>query len=462
MFGEWFEAHPTIRQYVTVSIASASTANDPKFQRKRSNIHKQLISRLSSFHTFVEQEKIRKHKKLQTASLMCVKKVGPLVFSDSEQRMNVRKTVFLSRCLQSRKVQKTSNELMEAIVLLEEISQLIENLKNPAFVPDFRTLEISDSYFVFPRSNEATESLKFEIQALKRQLKLRYREIEKYKPPASFSSFNEVMRQVIATSKKEMDPSLSYAPPVPYEVDLSRYIWVYDETHRVSTLFDKAIDTVMDKKDAASLQDVVEMCYNFIPNGDSRPIDEQSLGLVALFRVFFDRLYERYSTNILSLDSVEDACVMDKLASRPLEWFRLPAHVVQEFKDTRMSMRDCIRNDPGLWESVNTLNQVMFMTCPIDMLYAVHMSLMLMHNVGVSRESCGNSSDEDAPKLMCFDDLFSVLVGVGVVSDISGFSKLSGFLQTFAPESCLSNPLEYAQTAISAFASHCRLLEKSL
>ena len=459
MLGEWIESHPEIRQYVTMSIASSSIAKDPKFQRRRNATHRQLIAKLESFQSSVEQEKTKKEKELQNESLMSVRKVGPLVYSESEKRMNVRKAVFVSRTLQARKVQLISKELMEAIGLTEELRQLIENLKNPAFVPEARTLEISDSYFVFPRPSQSKDRLKFEIEALNRNLRLRDREIDRYRPPSWFSSFNEVMRHVLGKSKAAIIENLSYSPPVEAEVDLSRYVWVYDESHKVSGLLDSAADEVIAKRDAASLQSVVELCCSLIPNGDSRPLDEQSLGLVILFRVFFDRLYERYSKSVFDLGSDEDARLMDKLGARPLDWFHMPDCVVKAVKNPHDSVRTCVREDEGLWEAVNALNTVMFMTNPIDALYHVHLALMSMHNVGITRES---DSPDDGPKLMCFDDLFSVVVGVGVSSDVSGFSALASFLDTFAPESCLSNPFEYAQAAVAAFASHCRMLGENI
>jgi hypothetical protein len=87
----------------------------------------------------------------------------------------------------------------------------------------------------------------------------------------------------------------------------------------------------------------------------------------------------------------------------------------------------------------------------IDALYFMHRCIMAIHKAAMIQ----NRTDD----VLCFDDLFALLVGVVLASDIPDFFQLAQFIERFTPQKCLSKPLDYAQAAISALVLHFDALD---
>jgi hypothetical protein len=66
-----------------------------------------------------------------------------------------------------------------------------------------------------------------------------------------------------------------------------------------------------------------------------------------------------------------------------------------------------------------------------------------------------NKTDE----LLSFDELFALLVGIVLASDVPDFFEFAQFIERFTHHKCLSKPLDYAQAAISALVLYFDALD---
>lgn len=102
------------------------------------------------------------------------------------------------------------------------------------------------------------------------------------------------------------------------------------------------------------------------------------------------------------------------------------------------------------------MNEIIYITNPIDSLYWIHRALLGIHKAGLLSELGDRSeaTSEDLNHLLSFDDLFSLLVGVVLASDLPDVQMLFNFIIQFTPRYCLSNSFEYAQAGITALMMH--------
>ncbi|OHT02750.1 hypothetical protein TRFO_30062 [Tritrichomonas foetus] len=67
--------------------------------------------------------------------------------------------------------------------------------------------------------------------------------------------------------------------------------------------------------------------------------------------------------------------------------------------------------------------------------------------------------ENQAKQLICFDDMFVLLLGTIVCDEKPDIFYLSWFISTFSPKQCLSPPFEYAAANLEALSDHCMRFE---
>jgi hypothetical protein len=142
---------------------------------------------------------------------------------------------------------------------------------------------------------------------------------------------------------------------------------------------------------------------------------------------------------------------------------RIPASLFQfplKFDDKRISIREFFSTHRFFRAATLFMDEVMYVCNPIDGVYFVHRALVAIHKATLLNSSGSREVTADELRAVIpFDDLFAILVGVTLATEIPDFFSLARFMDRFTPPRCLSNSFEYAQAAISALVVQFREMD---
>jgi hypothetical protein len=294
----------------------------------------------------------------------------------------------------------------------------------------------------------------FKQAALTAYITRKREEITKFKTPKP-GSFSKFLDKAIINELPNLNSELSYIPPCPVEVALSRAVFRGAFSH-IDEEIDQLIQHVAQR--SGFCDHVIEFALSKIRNCESRSSQEQSVGLMILFRIVYDRLYEKkWRTVMPPDDSITDTIIQ---ASRlPVKVFHFPYDApftmfrdmeVREYFLTQFS-----RDNPDMF-----LSELMFLTNPLDCLFCVHRSItsincaLVTTHIGSRREVTA----QDLRQVMNFDDMFSLLIGILLASDVPEFVTIAEYVGRFGPQQALSCSFLYARASLSALVSHFRSL----
>lgn len=442
MLAEWLEEHPDLRSLVVISITGRSKDRSDKVDARNKASHDRLIAKLQRLSAQIKKKRQAKLDKLSKIILFTVERQKPSTWSDSSKSLEARKFFFVGCTIHGLEVKLVNFDIEEMGKRIVAARSFMEMLDTPGFVPEGRLVEVVDEFFNIKVKSDERARIKTELIRLRGYHRLLWDKIRKYKVPRVFSSYENAINHVISLAKVNVDLVTSCTPIVQEEVDLSRLIWNCDEGARVRKIIDELVDSVVIDETEEFAKKVVQVCLSLIPSGESRGIDERITGLVIIFRCIFDRMYTKCPTTMFP-DKLDNAAKLDELCRRTVKAFGLPPAL--NF-DESQSIGDCVKGDKGLLDVADFLNQILFMTNPIDILCFVHQAIVKL------QEAVCEKVEE---LLLSFDDLFSLLVGISLSSDVWGFGHTASFLSHFSPTFCLSNTCEYAQATVLSVAAHC-------
>lgn len=160
--------------------------------------------------------------------------------------------------------------------------------------------------------------------------------------------------------------------------------------------------------------------------------------------------------------SKEDVEKITKIKMLPSKLFPLPWDLISidQKKCENLPVRELFELEPTYRNASLFLYQAIFDSTPIDALYNVHKSLILIHKGAlINRMKGASASIDDVNQILCFDDLFSLFFGTMTASDVPDIFSLAKFIDKYAPKPCLSPSFEYAQANIEALVIHCKNIE---
>jgi hypothetical protein len=349
-----------------------------------------------------------------------------------------RKLSFVSRQMLQLRVEQLSRRLDDSLKCLEEAQQVLTQLY--LLGPD-RSLELSDDFFVFPRAT--FPALDFQILALSTYSDRLRREIDSFPIPEFFSDFRQYFHTITHLAAASFDSLSQYCRIHPCEISLSRYIWNYDFQ------LAQRIDTFISSP-ASIGRDLVSFCKSLLPSPERMCDLERAIGVLFFTRIVFDRLYELHP-EVVFPRHCEGAAL--SLRTMPIDWNSIPV-AFHPIKLADMPMREFFLSEPSLANAASVLNGAMFVTSPLDALYFVYRSIFAIQEAGRSRGVEG--PDLSPHRLLSFDTMFSLLIGVVLASDLPDFFQFSEVTCKFLPVDGLSNPFEYARVGMEALMFHYR------
>ena len=434
---------------------SMSTDPEGLSARKRAAAHKRVCNELAKFREKVNDLVAKTEKELKHVSALPFPAVPRLAFEQQEQNMNVRKLVFLEIEI----LQLSTSCTKKRLVFLQDLARCVSNaidLFTGEVIPSDLCLNVEPSFYVIDLDEVARdEDEKVErMNALKQAM---INEIRGYELPTWVRDYPKFLNDLIDEMVPRVDRVCSYVAPNEKEISLSRclfnarsmYAWKIDDMICKNLRKEKFVDAL------------INLCYELIPERETMPADRQSVALIVLFRAVFNRVYEKFPT-VFWREPDADLQKVWRLASMPLSSLSFPIELLSRRWDGEASIEAVFRHEPLFHPASMFLFLAIFESNPIDALFAVHRSLLCIKKgawINSRKDSGVPVSIEEVNNCLCFDDFFSLLIGVVIGSDVPDVFYLSWFVTTHIPRDKVSPAFSFALANLEGLTGHFHGLE---
>ncbi|OHS92737.1 hypothetical protein TRFO_12280 [Tritrichomonas foetus] len=452
VFGHWFSDHSELNPYITLF---SSNSDKNKFSQRRRGVHNRTIDDLTTFISTINSLIRDLENDLAALHSQRVPTVAKMCYDDIQSIIILRKIAFLKRKIQTRKISLATHRY-EMLREIGHNAKMFLELFSSNIIPEYYLCKLDPIFFNIhfgPIINKDLKALQYLQPAVDRL----QAEIDKKPKSLWDSSFSDFLKQLVNEAAPHIDPDLSYCLPFESEVSLSRCLF-----HHMSQYIpkiDPVLKNIKTKECHDFIHDVLDVCYNMILMRDSMSTFEQSIALLMLYRALFNRCYEKFSY-LFAPKLDKDIEKIAKIKLLPAKIFPLPWELLSvTFAQTTIkeTIRDLFRNDNIFYSASLFLYQSIFEPNPIDTLFNVHKTLILIHKGAlINRMKGAPASIDDVNQILCFDDLFSLFFGTMTASDVPDIFSIARFIDQYAPKPCLSPSFEYAQANIEALVIHCR------
>jgi hypothetical protein len=301
----------------------------------------------------------------------------------------------------------------------------------------------------------------FDTSIAKHAISKRYRSLQNHRDqivrdlnhaakPAWLSNFDAFLISTIDKGVSMATPDVYYFAPLPEETSLSRCLFATNSPHG------RAIDHFLRCAGHTKFHDfasrIVEFCCALLPRGVASSPDRISAGMMIVFRVIMSRLFET-ETWIYENDAapfLEDAAVLSRSS---LESLQIPPDIAPHMSGT---LREAFLANAHFREAAEFITVASFETNPIDGLWCINRAITQVHTGAIATAVGRPPTEEELKQLLPFDDLFALLVGTVMASDIPDLYQFGRVMKLFTPESCFSPLLEYAGAHLEAVIAHCK------
>lgn len=337
--------------------------------------------------------------------------------------------------------------------------------------------------------------------------------IHKKKKALWATNYQQFISKLINEAKGHLISELSYFEPIESEISLSRCLFCYksplkseidktiDSFTSIPTKTDSAPSSLITKAAQEFVSELLDQCYKLVgPCYEKMSSTEKSICLLIFFRCLFNRCYEKYGDYFCDFKSnSEKRMKLEKIAKIPAHYFPIPWNLIGNSKPNKKNeissnSENQINNEPitisefaatdkccsigDLFETIvhfkdaaNSLRTSVLQSNPIDALFCIHMALIginkgafanfneqshLNENTKISNsKNDRNHDDFDMKQLLCFDDMFALMLGTFLGSDKPDIFFVADMIEKFAPKMSLSPSFDFALANIEGLSSHC-------
>ena len=452
VFKEWIDSKEEIKngiQFLTLQNSHFRSFNSSRFNTKRNGVHVRQIDEI--LQQINKYEQISEEYSKQLDSMFLDNKTNNLMicFSNNSQNIKVRIVKYLIQLKQ-----EIENEICTAkyVQIQNKISDLRSLLSflSGGFVPENQIMKVLPSFYEL-KPIENNDILQKRITILDYKIQLMQNEIKSFTIPLWVTNFKSYFLNVIKEVQPHIDKELSYFRPHEIEVELSRAVFSTDNKYR--HFFDSIVDEIATISKSRFIQDLITLSYELMPKDELSSSMLQSIALLLFYRLGMNRAYELYS-HLFTPQPEQLAKKLEILGNMPAKNFPLPIKLMQHI-DTEKPIREIFQNDKNFMSAAMFLTNAEFESNPIDSLYDIHKCLICIHKAAlINRLGDTLASFDDVNEMLCFDDLFSLLFGVCLASDLPSITRLVNFIDDFAPKQCLSPSFEYALSNLEALLMH--------
>jgi hypothetical protein len=437
-FDEWKAKNSSLMPFLSIQVNSRGPSFAAVFKSKRKGMHSRTIDSLSHFAVQVDTEIRSTSEKIERVKSDPIPEILPLHFS-SARNMQCRILYFTAIEGHKRYLRhyQTRFRYLEAtkvnIAIL--IQLFVRNL-----IPETFVVVISDSFFVL--------RLKMDTQVLQEVDRLlsfsRYLEsqIVTFPIPAPIANFANFFNGLIVKARAVYDEEVCYFPHIRSEIKLARYLFQSAFGERIDGFNQRSIADGWVQFSAG----VPLFCRSLVKDHAFASEIDQAIGILLLFRVVIDRIYETvpefHATPL-------DAATLMRAWACPMAHVRLPDELVPEC-DTSHSSRAVFSAIPKFSGPAGELAILHFLVNPTEILICFRRMMVRVH-ANALRERLGREpTEKDLQMIVGFDELFTLLFGAFLASEVVDIAPMSVIVKLLTPRSDLSPVLDYSLVCFEA------------
>ncbi|OHT16720.1 hypothetical protein TRFO_12979 [Tritrichomonas foetus] len=432
-------------------LSTKSNEVSEKFKHDRQRAHYQIIKNLQIFEQQVILEKEKVWEMLQEWTGREIPDVDYLCYDDKKIILLMRKQAYIRQKVSKHAIQLLTKKYGKLLDLERDSKVLIKLFMSKNLLPDDQICKL-DNFCII----SFTGLVEKHLSRIKMYtaLDLKYSsEIQKANKALWATNFPLFMNNLISDAKNHLLTELSYFEPLDGELSLSRCFFCYKSPFQID------IDNIIDQFNSTPPQIFVSMlideCYKLVPNREKMQTMDQSICLLLFYRCLFNRCYEKYGKMICSFN-YESVLKLNEISKVPAKYFPIPFNLIRT-GTPEDPIGSIFEKDVHFQEAANFLDKATFQPNPIDALYQIHKTLVginkgaLFNRVGEN----GTASIDDVKQLLCFDDMFALLLGTLLGSNKPDLFFVSTMISNYAPKMSLSPSFEYAQANLEALTEHC-------
>lgn len=446
-FNAWIMQHNYMQEILVLQfsgvIANKNGVNKA-FKERRNKELNNVLDTINKFLMHLNNRIMRIRKQLEKECEKFVPVAHGFIFDDQKDNMKIRIASFMHHKMQRTRMKILNEDIVSLCGKVMQAKQLIFLLSNN-LVPEQCTIQIKEKFF----NIDSNPRLVFKFQALQSAVKIQEEEIEMAAKPLWLSSFRNFLFQLVQNALDKIDKELFYFVPLQGEVSLSRYLFCINT--QLGRVIDNFIISMANAKFKSFSEEIIPFCNSLLPSSYMKNTSFQSTALLLYYRVIMDRVYEKYPH---VFDPTDNYSVQWKLTDRDVTSFTFPSSMLPSY-EKGLSVRTVFSQDINFKEAASIFTSSFFVTNTIDALYYIHCGMVIIHKGAITNLIGHDPNTAEIKKLLGFDDLFSLLVGTMMASDIPDFQQLGNSSKMFTPKSCLSPLLEYANSNLEAFVMHC-------
>ena len=443
---EWLDKHPKLANLFSFEICP----DDESAQAAKQKAHEKLVSQFSTLIRLLQREKSEAMDLFTKISQEKLRKVGNLGFDDMRHVTLARKITFCYHQLQRWTAEHQSMKL-DMLLEREEDAQSMLSFITSDTIPKDCTCVV-DTAFFFVNMPSKLSKLGFKIDAMTGHLKRLEQDLHEAPTPLWATSLKEYVNRSVVENQRFFEEELFYVRPLDCEVAISKAIF-----GGFNPNISKAIDEMLEDEEQCngeSSGQIVTKISALIPRPEGESEEACSVRMFILFRLLFNRLYEKTNGNIIkSTDQeLEKITHVMKLKSGNMV---MPNEFAPPALCEEAPLRERFLQSRFFIPAIQFLEQIEYSVNPLDALFSIHKCLLAINKSAMLTKADGREvSAKELTNLLSFDDLFALLIGVFTATDVPELFAIGRFISRFTPRSCLSNAFEYAEAGIESLVFH--------
>lgn len=443
---DWLCANTDLVDFLV--IRHTSVHNDEPLLRKCKSEQKTIRNRLLGQISDSTDRLMKRKTKLMNKVDWLTNKIEIVmrnpIFPDATMNMELRVLFFAELELRNLKLEAVNLELAAVIEQIDRLKRFLEFFRTRVSdLPTGTVVELRDDFF---ENSFVNSPLLDKVHRLECFIESKKVAINSFEKPLWTSNFPDFFEKSLSTAISHTRKGLSYALPIPQELELEKWVF-YGSDPSVLKSMDEAIDLVMAGNISEFVTTSVDMCVGFIPDLERRSFDDQSVASMFYYRILYNRLYERCSHLLFERNNEIFQEHFMNIIHSDITSLKLPFHCEAE----GISIRDYFLSQRFFYSASLFVNELLFTLNPFDAFYFIHRALVTIQKATLMKTLDGKEATfADLNQYVCFDDLFSCLVGVVSATDIPDLFSISTFIEKFGPRDCLTSSFEYAQATVTA------------
>ena len=441
-FDVWKQKNPSLIKMIKLTPINDQISKE-KFNKRRIECHEKekqrlvdLSVKLEKLEKEVEAELFETEKKINKQQ----KEIN-LYYQDKAQNMQVRVMSFLRYTYIRTLISFISDYLNTVLKRMKDVVSLsslfLENI-----IPENEILTFTDELLNLQKNRV----LERQYRCLRTKYFVVKKEVESYKDPPYIKNPKSFFKLLKDKAYEEGKKHNLYFNSIPEEIGFSAYLFASPSAE--GEKIDKFIEE-QEKVDFDGFGDkAISLCHSLIP--PSKNADETTISITLFFRQISERAYDRIYPKLPQISNPE---VIISYSQKPMCDVLISLASLPPFPP-ETPLRDGFLFDPLFNSATGWLTDAIFVPCILDVLHYVSLCMRKIWYASMVMQLGREPTDCEMNTIPAFEEMFSLVFGAVLSSDIPDVIQFCTAVTKLAPFSRLSSDLEFAATSIAAVLEH--------